>query len=373
MPMPHRTFAQVARRRLAGKEGRERIREVRALLDELPDYRNGPYARPAQVAPRRDRGDARPLECRAPRLDRRAARGRRADRSRRPAERGQVFAAPGALGHPDQDGRLRVHDAPPRCRPHLDRRRARAARRDPRAHRGRVCWPRRWPGAARRASLRGRDRLLRPLRRRSGASSRSSATRSPVAGIREAGDRRRDVCRRGSARMPSERLRTVDRRARGGPRVRSSTTRRSTRSGRPSGQLTGLIRVRLRQAGSGGREAPLALPGRCDRRPRGDGGPQGARRDVLGRQDLGSPRPAYDGQVVGRGHVVAGRRHRRDRAVAGHAPGPRFGRLSPRRSPGRRVPRRRAWRGGAGCAARRPGPGPGRGSWTGRAARTRRA
>ena len=43
MPMPHRTFAQVARRRLAGKEGRERVREVRALLDELPDYRNGPY------------------------------------------------------------------------------------------------------------------------------------------------------------------------------------------------------------------------------------------------------------------------------------------------------------------------------------------
>ncbi len=44
MPMPHRTFAQVAKRRLTGKEGRERIREVHALLDELPDYRNGPYA-----------------------------------------------------------------------------------------------------------------------------------------------------------------------------------------------------------------------------------------------------------------------------------------------------------------------------------------
>ena len=44
MPMPHRTFAQVAKRRLTGKEGRERIREVRTLLAELPDYRNGPYA-----------------------------------------------------------------------------------------------------------------------------------------------------------------------------------------------------------------------------------------------------------------------------------------------------------------------------------------
>jgi small GTP-binding protein len=44
MPMPHRTFMQVAKRRLVGKEGRERVREVRALLGELPDYRNGPYA-----------------------------------------------------------------------------------------------------------------------------------------------------------------------------------------------------------------------------------------------------------------------------------------------------------------------------------------
>jgi len=44
MPMPHRTFAQVAKRRLIGKEGRDRIREVRALLGELPDYKNGPYA-----------------------------------------------------------------------------------------------------------------------------------------------------------------------------------------------------------------------------------------------------------------------------------------------------------------------------------------
>ena len=44
MPMPHRTFAQVAKRRLTGKEGKERVRAVRELLAELPDYRNGPYA-----------------------------------------------------------------------------------------------------------------------------------------------------------------------------------------------------------------------------------------------------------------------------------------------------------------------------------------
>ena len=44
MPMPHRTFAALAKRRLIGKEGRERIREVNGLLAELPDYKNGPYA-----------------------------------------------------------------------------------------------------------------------------------------------------------------------------------------------------------------------------------------------------------------------------------------------------------------------------------------
>ncbi|HEX3265957.1 MAG TPA: GTPase [Candidatus Limnocylindrales bacterium] len=44
MPMPHRTFAQVAKRRLVGKEGRDRIRTVRELISELPDYKNGPYA-----------------------------------------------------------------------------------------------------------------------------------------------------------------------------------------------------------------------------------------------------------------------------------------------------------------------------------------
>jgi small GTP-binding protein len=44
MPMPHRTQLQVIKRRLAGKEGSERIRELRAILADLPNYRNGPYA-----------------------------------------------------------------------------------------------------------------------------------------------------------------------------------------------------------------------------------------------------------------------------------------------------------------------------------------
>ena len=44
MPMPHRTQAQLIRRRLVGKEGTARLRELQAILGELPDYKNGPYA-----------------------------------------------------------------------------------------------------------------------------------------------------------------------------------------------------------------------------------------------------------------------------------------------------------------------------------------
>jgi small GTP-binding protein len=44
MPMPHRTYKQVIKRRLVGKEGLERKRELRAILAELPSYKNGPYA-----------------------------------------------------------------------------------------------------------------------------------------------------------------------------------------------------------------------------------------------------------------------------------------------------------------------------------------
>src|SRR6059058_2648948 len=44
MPMPHRTQMQLIKRRLIGKEGAERVRELRAILQELPGYRNGPFA-----------------------------------------------------------------------------------------------------------------------------------------------------------------------------------------------------------------------------------------------------------------------------------------------------------------------------------------
>src|SRR5215204_29565 len=44
MPMPHRTQMQVIKRRLVGKEGSERVRELRSILADLPNYRSGPYA-----------------------------------------------------------------------------------------------------------------------------------------------------------------------------------------------------------------------------------------------------------------------------------------------------------------------------------------
>lgn len=44
MPMPHRTFKQVIKRRLVGTEGAERVRVLRTALIELPNYKNGPYA-----------------------------------------------------------------------------------------------------------------------------------------------------------------------------------------------------------------------------------------------------------------------------------------------------------------------------------------
>jgi small GTP-binding protein len=44
VPMPHRTQMQLIKRRLVGKEGSERNRELRAILAELPNYKNGPFA-----------------------------------------------------------------------------------------------------------------------------------------------------------------------------------------------------------------------------------------------------------------------------------------------------------------------------------------
>lgn len=43
MAIPHIVFKQIARRRLIGKEGKEKHREVQKLLSEMPGYKTGPY------------------------------------------------------------------------------------------------------------------------------------------------------------------------------------------------------------------------------------------------------------------------------------------------------------------------------------------
>ena len=304
MPMPHRTFAQVAKRRLVGKEGRERIREVNALLAELPDYKNGPYADLRKWLPRRDRGVPRPVERRPPRLDRGPPRGRGPDRPGRAAQRRQVVDPPGAVRDPDQDGRLPVHDAPPDPGADPDRWRPRPARRDPRADRGRQRRSRRGHGRC-SASFASADAIvycaradadpeeLRPVR------AEVDARRH-----RQAGVPRRDARRRGLAgqrstgsgrRFPDLEVVPVS--------VIDEASLEAFREA--AWRLTGLIRVRLR---TDGRDGPGAARAR-------------SRRDGRGRRRLDPPRR--------RGDV-----HRR----------PRLGPVGPLRRPARRARPRRPGR-----------------------------
>lgn len=44
MPMPHQVQMRIIKRRLVGKDGVARVRELHAILGDLPDYKNGPYA-----------------------------------------------------------------------------------------------------------------------------------------------------------------------------------------------------------------------------------------------------------------------------------------------------------------------------------------
>ena len=137
VPMPHRTAKQVIKRRLVGTEGNERIKVLRDALAELPDYRNGPYADLRKWVT--DQIEESRVRKKAVHRDSLAVRREGAAQVALvgAAERGEVVAPAGALGDPDQDGRLRVHDAAAGSGADADPRRARAARRDPGAHRGR--------------------------------------------------------------------------------------------------------------------------------------------------------------------------------------------------------------------------------------------
>ena len=199
MPMPHRTFAEVAKRRLVGKEGSERVATIRALLAELPGYRNGPYADLRKWL----EGELERTRVRGKVLHRDSLAGppggSGADRARGAAEHGEVVAPAGALRHPDQDGRLRVHDAEARARADADRRRAGPARRDPGSHRGRARGPRRRPRPPGRPPQRRRDRLV-PGGRRPLAGARRRARRGGGRGDREARDPGADEGRRAGRR-----------------------------------------------------------------------------------------------------------------------------------------------------------------------------
>ena len=223
-------IARLPRSPSAASSGRKEVhgspRSTR-LLAELPGYRNGPYADLRKwLEGELDRTRVRAKVTHATRC-RCAARAPRRSRSSARRTR-QVVAAASALGHPDQDRRLRLHDASPRPCADADRRRARPARRDPRPDRRRARGPRRRPRAARRASERGRDRLLPRGERAAGEPSRSSGGRSPRPGSRSARSwcARRPTSSASDSRLwPTTRVSTY----------RCSTTRASTVSARRSG------------------------------------------------------------------------------------------------------------------------------------------
>ena len=230
---------------------------INALLEELPDYRNGPYADLRKWLTGRARPHARPREGRRTATRSQVRREGAAQIALvGAAERGQVVAAPGAVGDPDQDGRLRLHDAAPGAGADPDRRRARPARRDPRPDRGCARGPGRRASAARRAPQRRRDRLLPGGRPRRSTSCASSGGEVAAAGIEKpalVAATKADEARRATS---SDSRPGGAARGRPGLGARRREPRRGSRSA--IWALTGLIRVHLRHAGESDDE-PLAL------------------------------------------------------------------------------------------------------------------
>ena len=287
MPMPHRTFVQVAKRRLVGKEGTERVRMLRGLIEELPDYRSGPYADIRKWLYGEIDADARPREGRPPRLDRGSPRGRRAGRARRRAERGEVVAPPGAVADPDQDRRLRVHDDASGRGGH-----ARSAVSTSSSSRSRACSRARprIAGAVARCSAcfetRTRSSTATPRRPSpDDLASLRARSRRPGSSCRRS-SRRRRWTRRTPASIVSPRRSPIS----SSCPSRCSTTRASIGSVRRSGACSGS------SACTSGMPATwttsrLALPPGGDRRGRRGCDPPRARREFPRGADLGSVGP----------------------------------------------------------------------------------
>ena len=312
MPMPHRTFAQVAKRRSSGRKGAERVRELRGAPRGAARLPQRPVRRHPQVAQRGDRADARPREGRPPRLDRRPPRGRGADRARRPAERGQVVAAAGALR------RSRSRPATTRSR-----------RRGPVAAMTRIGGVLvqlvEIPGLIEGAPEdRGGGRALLGVLRNADAIVYCHAATAPpdelavvrrevaARGHRAAGAARRDEGRRGGGRRVDRLAAALGARRRA--RSRCSTTRASTRFREAVWRLTGLVRVYLRHGGERRRRAGRAPPGRDGRGRRGRDPPR-ARGDASRAARIWGPSARFDGPAGRPRPRRRGRRRRRDPAL----------------------------------------------------------
>ena len=300
MPMPHRTFAQVAKRRLVGKEGRERIREVRALLDELPDYKNGPYAdlRKTLLAEIED------TRVRASAVHRDSIAVRR-EGAAQIALVGPPNVGKSSLLQALSEIQIKTGDYPfTTLRPVPALTRVGGVLLQlveiPGLIEGAVGGSRRWPGAARRPALGGCDRLLlscrrRPVRarRRPRRDRRPPASRSPPCSRRRGPTRPTPLpCRVCKAAFPDLEVVAVSILDEGSlDAFRDAVWR-----------LTGLIRVRLRKDGAVDDE-PVALQ------------PGATVTDVADwvHHDLGASLSGgrvwggsarFDGQRVGRDHVV---------------------------------------------------------------------